>query len=471
RPLRVAFIHPDLGIGGAERLVVDYAMALQARGHEVEIITSHHDPTHAYEETTDGRLRVTVYGDWLPRHLWRRGHLVCATLRSLWLAARLSGRPHAGAASYDVLVVDQISAAVPWLRMGTGAPVFFYCHFPDKLLATDRRTWWRRLYRRPLDALEAATTGAADTVAVNSAFTASVFADAFPDLAARRPPPRVLTPGLTLDAYPLPLHVVVHPAAGRPMLLSLNRFERKKHLQLAIDVLARLKDAPATGPSAAWTAWPPRLILAGGYDRRVHENREHLIELVEAARASNLTVAVRALPRDPPARANGGASAGARALDADLGLGPHRVDHVNTALPRFLAAHPDADVLLIPSFTTAERTQMLHDAMLLVYTPDREHFGIVPLEAMYSGVPVVACRSGGPMETVRHRQTGYLCDPCAAAATPAEHARSVASFADAVAAYRQLSPRERDAMRWQAHTHVRDTYAMAAIGARLDEAL
>ncbi len=39
----VTFIHPDLGIGGAERLVVDAAAGLVERGHSVDIYTSHHD--------------------------------------------------------------------------------------------------------------------------------------------------------------------------------------------------------------------------------------------------------------------------------------------------------------------------------------------------------------------------------------------------------------------------------------------
>ena len=33
--MRVAFVHPDLGIGGAERLVVDAAVALRRRQHQV----------------------------------------------------------------------------------------------------------------------------------------------------------------------------------------------------------------------------------------------------------------------------------------------------------------------------------------------------------------------------------------------------------------------------------------------------
>jgi len=40
-----------------------------------------------------------------------------------------------------------------------------------------------------------------------------------------------------------------------------------------------------------------------------------------------------------------------------------------------------------------------------------EHFGIVPLEAMAAHKPVIACNSGGPVETVVNEVTGFLCDP------------------------------------------------------------
>lgn len=45
----------------------------------------------------------------------------------------------------------------------------------------------------------------------------------------------------------------------------------------------------------------------------------------------------------------------------------------------------------------------------LLYTPDREHFGIVPLESMQMGLPVIAVNSGGPTETIAHKETGFLC--------------------------------------------------------------
>ena len=53
-PLNVVFLHPDLGLGGAERLIVDAAAELAARGHVVKIVTAHHDPSRCFDETLSG---------------------------------------------------------------------------------------------------------------------------------------------------------------------------------------------------------------------------------------------------------------------------------------------------------------------------------------------------------------------------------------------------------------------------------
>lgn len=50
----IAFFHPDLGIGGAERLIVDAAVGLQNRGHKVVIFTSYCDSKHCFDEARDG---------------------------------------------------------------------------------------------------------------------------------------------------------------------------------------------------------------------------------------------------------------------------------------------------------------------------------------------------------------------------------------------------------------------------------
>lgn len=41
-----------------------------------------------------------------------------------------------------------------------------------------------------------------------------------------------------------------------------------------------------------------------------------------------------------------------------------------------------------------ERAALLRAALCVLYTPSDEHFGIVPVEAMCSGAPVVAVNSG-----------------------------------------------------------------------------
>ena len=48
---------------------------------------------------------------------------------------------------------------------------------------------------------------------------------------------------------------------------------------------------------------------------------------------------------------------------------------------------------------------------MLLYTPENEHFGIVPVEAMYMGCIVFACNSGGPLESVADGETGFLLEP------------------------------------------------------------
>jgi glycosyltransferase involved in cell wall biosynthesis len=42
------------------------------------------------------------------------------------------------------------------------------------------------------------------------------------------------------------------------------------------------------------------------------------------------------------------------------------------------------------------RSWYLQNCVGVLYTPEREHFGIVPIEAMYNEAPVIACNSGGP---------------------------------------------------------------------------
>lgn len=163
---KIVFLHPDLGIGGAERSVIDAALALKSQGHEVEFVTAHHDPSHCFQETRDGNFKVTVAGDWLPRHVLGRMYAVCAYLRMMYAAVYLV---FFSKISFDIIFCDQISACLPILKC-CRAKTLFYCHFPDMLL-TKRNSLLKRIYRAPIDFIEEWTTGMADVILVNSKFT------------------------------------------------------------------------------------------------------------------------------------------------------------------------------------------------------------------------------------------------------------------------------------------------------------
>lgn len=347
---KVVFLHPDLGIGGAERLVVDAALSLKGKGYDVQFVTSHHNPQHCFVETRDGTLPVTVVGDWLPRNLFGRFYAVCAYIRMIYAAAYIvffSG------VTPDIVFCDQISVCVPVLRIG-GYKILFYCHFPDQLLSQPGSAL-KSLYRAPLNWLEETTTGKAHKILVNSKFTAEVFRNTFKRL---RVQPDVLYPTMNTDAFdnttPLPLNQILkieYPDDGI-VFLSINRYERKKNLKLALDAMNELKK----GLSASeWSH--VHLVMAGGYDTRVKENVEHCDELVSHASTLGLT----------------------------------------------------EKVTFMKSPSDMEKISLLFHCHCLIYTPPNEHFGIVPIEAMYASKPVIAANSGGPTETVVNGVTGFLC--------------------------------------------------------------
>lgn len=148
------------------------------------------------------------------------------------------------------------------------------------------------------------------------------------------------------------------PEGTSCLFLSLNRYERKKNLGLALESLAALRSSLPLGQRTGI-----QLVVAGGYDDRVTENVQHFTELKELAARLHLEDCVTFL-RSPS-------------------------DSLKVALLRGSAA--------------------------VLYTPSREHFGIVPVEAMYCCCPVIAVNSGGPLESVADGETGFLCEPTAEA--------------------------------------------------------
>ncbi|RDX61801.1 Alpha-1,3/1,6-mannosyltransferase ALG2, partial [Mucuna pruriens] len=360
---------------GAERLIVDAAVELASHGHKVHVFTAHHDKNRCFEETVAGTFPVTVYGSFLPRHVFYRLHALCAYLRCLFVAFCVLFMWR----SFDVILADQVSVVVPILKLKRSTKVVFYCHFPDLLLA-QHSTFIRRMYRKPIDYVEEITTGMADLILVNSNFTASTFANTFKYLDAKGVRPAVLYPAVNVDQFN-------EPSSFKLNFLSINRFERKKNIQLAISAFAMLhspegvlKHKDITNASltiavlklfyslstisrdfvrSAESAQSCSLIDHGGFDKRLKENVEYLEELKDLAEKEGISNKIR----------------------------------------------------FITSCSTAERNALLSECLCVLYTPKDEHFGIVPLEAMAAYKPVIACNSGGPVESIKNGVTGFLCDP------------------------------------------------------------
>ncbi|KAM0997996.1 hypothetical protein ACFX13_007914 [Malus domestica] len=390
--LNVAIIHPDLGIGGAERLIVDAAVELASHGHKVHVFTSHHDKNRCFEETVSGIFPVTVYGSFLPRHIFYRLHALCAYIRCLFVAlCMLVMWP-----SFDVILADQVSVVIPLLKLKKATKVLFYCHFPDLLLA-QHTTLLRRIYRKPIDFIEEMTTGMAHKILVNSKFTASMFAKTFKHLAARGIQPAVLYPAVNVNQFNEPAN------SFRLNFLSINRFERKKNIDLAISAFALLRTLEGDvlqGPDLAEAS----LTIAGGFDNRLRENVEYLEELRSLAEREGVS----------------------------------------------------SQVNFITSCSTAERNALLSQCLCVLYTPKDEHFGIVPLEAMAAHKPVIACNSGGPVETVKNGETGFLCD-----CNPREFSLAMAKLIK--------DPQMAQRMGIEARRHVTESFSTKIFGQHLNQ--
>ncbi|SPO25822.1 related to alpha-1,3-mannosyltransferase alg2 [Ustilago trichophora] len=425
KKLRIGFVHPDLGIGGAEKLVVDAAVSLQQLGHEVVIFTSHHDPRHCFEPTRDGTLKVQVMRTCIPRSILGSFHLPCAILQQMslvfqlilsimlfqypgtmprFVANRLTSSPPIPA--FDLFFFDQLPAGIPWLKILLATRVVYYCHFPDKDIGNSIAmqkahargesgpSIFRKLYRLPFDLFEEGTTDYADKILVNSEFTSAQFVKSFFRL---RRQPRVCYPGVDYTQFePSKVEQAVKklekeaqemgdPIRGsiarfcrdesKTTLLSINRFEAKKNVALALEAFAIAQKEMAATATSGNHVGPMRLVLVGGYDKRVGDNVATLKELQVQAKELGLSAVT-------------------------LSYNRQTFETPTTApTPEELAK---ASVIFLPSLPMA----LIHTVLLnpatkaLLYTPTEEHFGIVPLEAMACGLPVLATNTGGPVETV-----------------------------------------------------------------------
>lgn len=161
----------------------------------------------------------------------------------------------------------------------------------------------------------------------------------------------------------------------------------------------------------------------GGYDPREAENVRYHIELNDLARAFGLQTATA------------------------------------KTVPSALSIPDKIDVLFLLSVPSAFRETLLASSSILLYTPANEHFGIVPVEAMRAGCPVLATNTGGPLETIVDGVTGWLRGTHALPAWT-----SVLRYA-----IWEMSDSERQEMQFKGKERVQELFSLDAMGSRFEE--
>ncbi|MDD4106988.1 MAG: glycosyltransferase [Candidatus Shapirobacteria bacterium] len=73
-------------------------------------------------------------------------------------------------------------------------------------------------------------------------------------------------------------------------------------------------------------------------------------------------------------------------------------------------ASAESNIEFIGEVTQQEKAQLYQNGKAFIFSADQEDFGIVPVESMAYGCPVIAYRSGGVTETVVDGKTGVFFD-------------------------------------------------------------
>ena len=225
--------------------------------------------------------------------------------------------------------------------------------------------------------------------------------------------------------------------SNQPTFLSLNRFEKKKNISLAISAFAQFRQGLTAADKNTRKLDTARIVIGGGYDPRVNDNISTLDELVSLTESLGLSYSLITSLESP------------------------RLEAIKTKSK----SPSQADVLFLPNFTTAQRTALLQSAhtIALLYTPNNEHFGIGPVEGMACGVPVVACSSGGPKESVvdtpARARTGWLRAP------------QVPLWADAMKDAARLTVAERRALADRARQRVDAHFTLVGMTEALEGAI
>jgi glycosyltransferase involved in cell wall biosynthesis len=343
-------LHPRFDLhGGAENVVAWLAQGLRRRGHTVAVATRYFDPDLWAPDAWEG---VPVHCLRKPRGLWpgRR-------------ARRTRGFGHSVAslaAGSDLVVAHNFPAAV-WAtsaRRWANLPrVIWYCHEP---LA---RLHWRAAYPTLSDVFDAADE--------QYPWAHGAFREVVSRMQARPARRRRIDRQLDFEAV-----------AQLDGILTNSTFTAQ--------MVARTYDRPAA-------PCPPG-VPAPADDSANHSALPYVALLATSNPSKNALGFLEAV----------------RVAVYERGASDLRVRAVGigTEFLRTVASEAGLEEIVgfEPWLTEAELHELIAACRLLVYPSIEEPFGLVPLEAMARGRPVVASSRGGTRESVLDGSTGFLVD-------------------------------------------------------------
>lgn len=333
----IAIVHPIMIIGGAERLVIDLALSLKSKDHKITLFTTSLDRKCAFQEVLDGTVDVQTFGNKIPNLIFNRFQLIMSIFKMFLLTIYMMLFKQ----RYDLYIVDSNPYVLPifWIFR---RKVIFYCHFPDALLAAEQTSILFKFYRFVMALIEEFCFLFVHSIWVNSQFTKSKFIECFPRLKKVSKTITVVYPCLNFSY----LDEIAEEKSEKPFdlpnnyFLSLNRIEKKKKIELAIHAFAKMKQ---NSPQSNC-----KLIIAGGFVQSNFDCQSYYDFLLKEINS--------------------------------LGL--------------------NNDVLIFTNVSNYKKLALLKGCIATLYTPPNEHFGIVPIEAMYLSKPVICQNNGGPLESV-----------------------------------------------------------------------
>lgn len=356
KSLNICILHLDLGQGGAERQTIDEALALKSLGHKITIYTTHHDRNRCFSETIDNKLLgncIKVHGDWIPRNIFGKLHALMSIFRLLWCALLLL---ICNRNTFDIVFIDQVSHVIPFLKF-LNSKIIYYCHFPDMLLVVgQKKSVLKAVYRVIINWVEKITTVNCDVLLCNSHFTKGIIEHTFNETLQLVPQLKaiVVYPAIDINQYQnIVQYEQQKKQKKRLTFLSINRYEKKKEIDLAINALFVLRKKY---PNMAL-----KLIIAGGYDDRLVENVEYMEELKHLCNI--LKMKYQCIDQQ-------------KLLDFNY-------ESVDSLILDHSSIDSSAVVYFIVKFPDVQKEALFKECCAVLYTPQNEHFGIVPIEGCF----------------------------------------------------------------------------------------